>query len=140
MKTEIVTSYEAKRLGLSSSRLFKEGHGAFGESDNSYEDVVSVGGRTVRVSDNDLILYTGESPNRRVLQVLSDWQASDELLSILNPDLLIKRKEKKYQQFLELKKEIESDEFYKPKPTSLTGCPFNYCDSNPKCETKCRHS
>lgn len=24
--------------------------------------------------------------------------------------------------------------------TSLQGCPFNYCDSNPKCEGKCRYA
>lgn len=25
-------------------------------------------------------------------------------------------------------------------PTSLEGCPFNYCDSNPKCDGKCRYA
>lgn len=25
-------------------------------------------------------------------------------------------------------------------PTSLEGCPFNYCDSSPKCEGKCRYA
>ncbi len=78
-------------------------------------------------------------PNREILMVISEWSISDKLLELLNPKLLIKRKETKRQQYLKLKDEIESDDFYKPKPTSLEGCPFNYCDSNPKCEGKCRY-
>lgn len=27
-----------------------------------------------------------------------------------------------------------------PSSTSLDGCPFHYCDKNPKCEIKCRYS
>lgn len=27
-----------------------------------------------------------------------------------------------------------------PSSTSLDGCPFHYCDSNPKCEEKCRYA
>jgi hypothetical protein len=26
-----------------------------------------------------------------------------------------------------------------PASTSLDGCPFHYCDKNPKCEIKCRY-
>lgn len=29
---------------------------------------------------------------------------------------------------------------YKHPSASLDGCPFNYCDSNPKCEGKCRYA
>lgn len=29
---------------------------------------------------------------------------------------------------------------YKSPNSSLDGCPFNYCDSNPKCEGKCRYA
>ena len=32
------------------------------------------------------------------------------------------------------------DEDYKPVPTSLEGCPFMYCDKNPKCEGECRYA
>jgi hypothetical protein len=31
------------------------------------------------------------------------------------------------------------NEDYKAVATSLDSCPFNYCDSNPKCEGKCRY-
>jgi len=27
-----------------------------------------------------------------------------------------------------------------PASTSLDGCPFHYCDKNPKCEDKCRYA
>lgn len=27
-----------------------------------------------------------------------------------------------------------------PSSDSLEGCPFHYCDSNPKCENKCRYN
>lgn len=27
-----------------------------------------------------------------------------------------------------------------PTSTSFDGCPFNYCDKNPKCEYKCRYA
>ena len=27
-----------------------------------------------------------------------------------------------------------------PASTSLEGCPFHYCDNNPKCESKCRYA
>ena len=29
---------------------------------------------------------------------------------------------------------------YKSLNSSLENCPFNYCDSNPKCEGKCRYT
>jgi hypothetical protein len=139
MKVELVTAKEAKNLGLVHSRLLHEGHGAFGEPDNSYEYIVHLGKNIVVLSDNDLIIYKEESPNREVIQVINEWNCSNKLLEIVNPELLIKRKKDKYKMFVELKKEIDADDFYKPKATSLDGCPFNYCDSNPKCEGKCRY-
>lgn len=29
--------------------------------------------------------------------------------------------------------------FYCTDPLSLDGCPFNYCDNNPKCQIQCRY-
>ena len=108
MKVELVTLDDAKNLGLVVSRLLHEGHGAFGEADNSYEYVVCVGHKTIRVSDDDFILFTGKTPNREVIQVINMWQCSDKFLEILNPKLLLKRKKEKFEQYLKLKKEIES--------------------------------
>lgn len=139
MKTELVTATEAKNLGLTKSRLLHEGHGAFGEPDNSYEDVIYIGKKAERLSDSDLVLFIGDSPNREVLQIISEWNSSDKILEVISPEALIKRKKEKYKRFVELKNEIDADDFYKPKATSLEGCPFNYCDSNPKCEGKCRY-
>lgn len=112
MKVELVTAHEAERLGLTRSRLFSEGHGAFGEPDNSYVQIVYVGKKEHRLSDNDIILFSGESPNIKVLQVISEWESSDKLLDIMNPKALRERKKKKYETYLKLKKEIESDDFY----------------------------
>ena len=140
MKIELVTAVEAYNLGVTKSRLLDEGHGAFGEAENSYEDVIFIGNKVERLSDNDLVLLEGEYPNIKAIQIISAYQSSDKLLEIMLPKELIKRKKEKYKRFVELKKEIDSDDFYKPKATSLEGCPFNYCDSNPKCEGKCRYN
>ena len=113
MKIELVTADEAIYIGLTISRLFKEGHGAFGEPDNSYENIVYVGKESICLSDNDLILFQGESPNREVIQVIKEWDCSDRLLEIINPTLLKNRKENKYKRYLNLKEEIETDDFYK---------------------------
>lgn len=110
MKIELVTGKEAKKLGFTHSRLLSEGHGAFGESENTYDDIVYVDNKVVRISDNDLILFRGK--NRKVIQVISEWNCSDEILEIMNPEALIKRKKEKYVKYLELKKEIHSDKFY----------------------------
>lgn len=115
MKVELVTVDEATELGLVHSKLSSEGHGAFGENENSYVDVVFVGEEMETLSEDDLILFKGESPNREVIQVISEWNSSDKILEILNPKGLEKRKEKKYKNYLKLKKEIESDDFYKQK-------------------------
>jgi len=115
MKIELVTVEEGITIGIVTSRLLNEGHGAFGESDNSYESIVHVGGKVERLSDDDLILLRGESPNREVIQVISEWECSDKLLDVVNPKALNKRKKEKYKRYIELKMEIESDEFYKPK-------------------------
>lgn len=135
MKAELLTASEAERLGLTHSRLLSEGHGAFGEPDNSYEEVVYIGSETERLSESSVIITV----DGKVIQVISEWTCSDKLLEILNPKVLEERKKKKYKKYLDLKKEIESDDFYKPTPTSLDGCPFNYCDSDPKCDGKCRY-
>jgi|GEM_PF-2977031 len=140
MKAQIITKKEAKTLGLIHSRILTNGHGAFGESDNSYEDFVFIDKIKRRISEDDLIIFIGESPNREIIQVISNYDSSDKILELLNPELLTKRRLEKYERFLKLKKEIESDEFYKTKATSLNGCPFMYCDSNPKCENSCRYS
>lgn len=34
---------------------------------------------------------------------------------------------------------VQKSENTVPVPKSLDGCPFMYCDSNPKCEGKCRY-
>lgn len=115
MKTELVTLHEAEMLGLTRSRLLHEGHGAFGERDDSYEQIVYVGNKVQRLSDNDLILFREESGNKEVIQVISDWNSSDVLLGLMNPDALSKRKIEKYQRYVDLKNEIESDDFYKSK-------------------------
>ena len=112
MKIYIVTASEANLIGLSKSKLIHEGYGAFGERDNSYEQVVHMGNSLVRLSDNDLVLYTGESPNREVLQVISEWNTSDRLLEIMNPDALENRKKERYKRYLDLKKEIQADGLY----------------------------
>jgi hypothetical protein len=112
MKIEIVTVPEAKKLGLVHSRLSHTGHGAFGEPENSYEDVVYVGKKWVGISDNDLIIFQGESPNREVIQILSEWNCSDILLELMNVTALTRRKKEKYKRYIELKKEIESDIFF----------------------------
>lgn len=39
----------------------------------------------------------------------------------------------------ELQKIEWLDEDYKSIPTSLEGCPFMYCDSNPECKQTCRY-
>ena len=115
MKIELVTAEEAEHMGLTNSRLLHEGHGAFGESDNSYEQVIHIGKKLKRLSDDDLVLFQGESPNREVLQIISEWECSDKILEIINPEALIKRKKEKYKRYIELKKEIEADDFYKSK-------------------------
>lgn len=112
MKTELVTVNEAENLGLVHNRLLHRGHGAFGESDNSYERVCRIGKEEVRLSDDDLILFIGESPNREILQAISAWNCSDKLLEVFNPTALKKRKAGRLEQYLKLKKEIESDAFY----------------------------
>ena len=56
MNIQIVTVQEGIKLGIVHSRLYKEGHGAFGEPDNSYEDYVVTDKKTQVVRDNDFIL------------------------------------------------------------------------------------
>jgi hypothetical protein len=44
---------------------------------------------------------------------------------------------------IEVQKTIEEEkdqEIRIGKLKSLDGCPFHYCDSNPKCENKCRYA
>lgn len=108
MKVEIVTANEAERLGLTHSRLLYEGHDCWGKSENSYEDIVYVGKEPERISDDDLIVFIGESPNREIIQVISKWECSDKLLEIMNPEELIKRKKEKHEKYVELKKEFEN--------------------------------
>jgi hypothetical protein len=108
MKIEIVTADEARQIGLTSSRLVSRGHGAFGEPENTYERVVWVSNKMVRLSNDDLILFTGESPNREVLQIISKYQCSDKLLEIFNPKALEENKKERYKKYLELKKEFET--------------------------------
>lgn len=138
MKIELITTNEAYLLRfLIHSELFKEGHGAFGEADNSYRDFIYIGNIKHYISETDFILYDPEY--KCAIQVISNYNASDKCLELMNPKELIERKNKKYERFLEFKKEIESDIFYKPKATGLSDCPFMYCDKNPKCEDKCRY-
>lgn len=40
----------------------------------------------------------------------------------------------------ELEMELKNFNGIEYPPTSLEKCPFNYCDSNPKCEGKCRYN
>jgi len=108
MKIEIVSVDEARQIGLTNSRLLHEGHGCWGESDNTYERVVYIGGKTQRLSDSDLILFTGKSPDREVLQIISKYQCSDKLLEIFNPKALEENKNDRYKKYLELKKEFET--------------------------------
>lgn len=112
MKIEIVTAHEAERLGLTHSKLFREGHGAFGEPDNSYIDVVYIGGKEERLFDGDLIIFKVEPPNREVIQVISRYYCSDKMLEIFNQKALEKRKKDRYDEYIKLKKEIEADDFY----------------------------
>jgi hypothetical protein len=109
MKTELITVDEARHIGLAKSRLLHEGHGAFGEPDNSYEYVVRLDGKAQRLSDDDLILIHGESPNREVIQIISKWCCSDKIHELLNPKALKERKKEKYEQYLKLKEEIENE-------------------------------
>lgn len=120
MKVEIVTAQEAERLGLTHSILTERGHGAFGEPDNSYANVVYVGDKQTRLFDDSLVIfikYKSKFDNRKVIQVISEYNCSDKLLEILNPEALIERKNDKYDNYIELKREIESDDFY-TKPLS----------------------
>lgn len=43
MITELLTIKEATSRGLTHGMLVQEGHGAFGESDNSYNEIVYIG-------------------------------------------------------------------------------------------------
>ena len=110
MKVELVSVDEARQIGLTTSRLLNRGHGAFGEPENTYERIAYVGEKVERLSDNDLILFSGESPNREVLQIISEYQCSDKLLEIFNPKILEKNKKERYKKYLELKK---SSKLYK---------------------------
>lgn len=107
MKVELVTKNEAENLGLIKSRLLHEGYGCWGEPDNSYEDVIYIGNKVVRLSDGDLVLFQGESPNREVIQIISEWECSDKILELINPKGLKKRNEERKQKYIELKKEFE---------------------------------
>jgi len=109
MQIQIVTTDEAKLLGLAHSIMTEEGHGAFGEPDNSYANVVYLDNKQIRLSDDDLVMYMGEQPNREIIQVLSEWNCSDKLLSIMNPEALTKRKKDRQRKLLALQKEIEND-------------------------------
>lgn len=113
IQIQLVTAKEAIKSGLTHSKLLREGHGAFGEPENSYEDIVYVGKKAISLSKDDLVLYRDREKDREVLEVLSEWDCSDKLLEIMNPELLARRKKSKYDRYLELKKEIESDPFYK---------------------------
>ena len=112
MKIELITAEEAKRIGLTYSKLLHEGHGAFGEPDNSFEDVVYIGQKTERLSENDFVLFCENFQRREVIQIINEWNSSDKLLEVIKPEALIERKKKKYKEYLKLKKEIETDEFY----------------------------
>jgi hypothetical protein len=54
-----------------------------------------------------------------------------------NAEYLIKQLEENQREFG--KELLEKEKNKNNIPTSLDGCPFNYCDSNPKCEIKCRY-
>ena len=115
MEIEIITANDAIRRGITKSRLLSYGHGAFGEPDNTYETIVYIGNEISTLSLNDLVLVKSEESKSEVIQILNDWQCSDRLLEILNPSSLEKRKNKRYDEYLKLKKEIMSDDFYKSK-------------------------
>ena len=108
MKTELVTVKEAIELGLTQCRLLHEGHGAFGEPDNTYINVVFIDNKVDSLSDNDLILFRENSFKKEIIQIISEWNCSDKLLEIMNPKAFDKRKKDKYEKYIELKKEIES--------------------------------
>lgn len=112
MKVELMTVGEAKDLGLVQSRLSHEGHGAFGEPDNSYEYYVWVGKKIETLWNNDDIIIFKEK-TREVLQILSQSDCSDRLLEVINFKALEGRKTDKYKRFLELSDEIKKDDFYK---------------------------
>lgn len=111
MQVNLITTDEAKQLGIAHSILLNEGHGAFGEPDNSYEYIVFINNKTERLSSNntDLILYTGKSPNREVLQVIREYHCSDKLLEVMIPEALAQRKKDRQRKLDELIKEVEND-------------------------------
>jgi hypothetical protein len=77
--------------------------------------VVRVGDEETRVGEDDLIVYSGKSPNREVLQVISGYVCSDFLMGRMNPGTLDKRKEEKYRKFLELRADVMNDEYLRKK-------------------------
>lgn len=113
MDAQILTFDEAERRGIILSRILHESHVAFGEPDNSYEDVVRVGKEIVQVGKDDLLLVVLADNHHKVVQVLSDWECSDELLRVIAPEVLDRRKFYEYLKLTKEIKSIKSDDFYK---------------------------
>jgi hypothetical protein len=106
MEIKLVTAKEAAKLQITHDVLISEGHGAFGEPDNSYADAVFVGEKQVTLHGNEIVLYLEEQGRRTVLQVIRDYECSDKLLSIFAPELLEKRMQERYKRYWELQKEL----------------------------------
>lgn len=113
MTVEIVTKQEAKKLGIIHNHFLERGHGAFGEPDNSHIDVVFINRKPQHVSEGSMIIFIGSGSNKKVIDVISDYQVSDKMLELLDKEAFDKRKHEKYENYLKLKAEIEADDYYK---------------------------
>lgn len=58
-----------------------------------------------------MILFCSE--NMKAIQVIRKHNCSNELLKITNPVTYHKRKKDKFEKYISLKNEIESDDYYK---------------------------
>lgn len=100
-----LVSVESQRRRLS-SRLLSEGHGAFGEPDNSYEEGFYVGNDFVRVFDSGALLL---DQSNKIVGYISDYSIPDNILKELDPKAYNKRVDGLRKRYLELKKFFEQD-------------------------------
>ena len=96
MKVELLSYKEAKQLGLLESRLISEGHGAFGEPENSYGSCVNIGDQKIDVYEDNFIIYQlkDDKPSKRsALQVIGGFSGiSDLMWELFNPKKLEERR------------------------------------------------
>jgi len=106
MEFKMVT-VDSQRRRLT-SRVLSEGHGAFGEPDNSYEDGFYVGSgfdmQFVRVFDSGALLL---DQNDKIVGYISEYSIPDNVLKMLDPKAYNKRVDAMHKKYLERKKFFE---------------------------------